>query len=110
MVGSDNEQIAFERPLYFCNRHIVHVGIVVGRVELVDEHTVRQLYCNLVSVHSNFLDVVSAFDSHFFFGDQVLYDDIGHAVSVSVPIVKQTVNGVEYDLMASYSAVVASAQ
>jgi hypothetical protein len=88
----------------------VHVAVIFGLVQLVDEYAVRQLNCNLVLVHSNFLDVVSAFDSDLFFGDQVLYDDISHAVSVRISIVKQSVNSVEDDLMTRNCAVVAAAR
>ena len=50
----------------------MHVVVVGGGVELVDENAVRQLHGNLVHVHGDFLYVVAAFDAHFLFRDQVL--------------------------------------
>jgi hypothetical protein len=72
LAAGENEQIAIKRSLNLRERDIVHVGIVFGRVELVDEDAVGQLHGDLVAVHGDFLDVVPALDPHLLLGHQVL--------------------------------------
>ena len=63
----DNQKIAIEHPLYLRHGHIVHVIVVLGLVQLVNEHAVWQLHGNLVAVHRDFLYVVTTLDPDFFF-------------------------------------------
>ena len=72
MAGGDDEKVAVKHPLNLCNRHVVHVSIVLGIVQLVYEDAVRELNGDLVLVHRDFFDVVSAFDTDFLFRNQVL--------------------------------------
>ncbi len=59
-------------------------------------------------VDGNLLDHILAFDAYFLISDQVLYDNIGHVLSVCIAVAIQTMNSAEYKLIEGYRSILAS--
>mmetsp|Transcript_21127 Transcript_21127/g.59379 ORF Transcript_21127/g.59379 Transcript_21127/m.59379 type:complete len:234 (+) Transcript_21127:2361-3062(+) len=91
VVGGDDQQGAHKLLLDFLDVLVVHVQrVVVGH--LVDEHLVRQLHGEAVAVHRDLLHVVLAAYANFLLCDEVLDDNVGHHVAVSVAVLIQAVH------------------
>mmetsp|Transcript_60574 Transcript_60574/g.174778 ORF Transcript_60574/g.174778 Transcript_60574/m.174778 type:complete len:200 (+) Transcript_60574:2706-3305(+) len=106
VVRGHDKQRAHELLLNFLDVLIVHVQGVSWRY-LVDQHLVRQLHSQAISIDSDLLDVVFATDPDLLLGHQMLNDDIGHDIPVSIPILVQSVHRAEHNLIHHHSPIVA---
>ena len=107
MVGAHHQEVALHLLVDLLPHPVVHVRLV-PRVEFIDDDPLCQLDGQPVLVDCDLLHQIAALDPHFLLSQQVLYDHVGHVLSVSVALSVKSMDRAEDQLVIGDRAILAT--
>lgn len=104
MLGAHHQQTAIEFLANFLLHFVVH-RLIFGRTQFVQNHTLRQLNGQTISIDGNFVDQIAALDSHLLPRHQMLNNNVAHILTKCVSFAIQSVHCVEGQIVCGQCAV-----
>ena len=105
MLGNNKEKVAVNFLVDFLVSLVLHIiGILVRNT--IDDDLLGELYGKSVLIDSDLLDVVAASNLDTSFSHQMLDDNIGHELSVSVTVLVESVNSEKLNVMRGDCAII----
>ena len=96
MEGHTEEEVAVNFLVYLFVSFVLHIVRVLIR-DGVDYYLFWELNSQTILVNCDLLDIISAPNLDSGLRDQVLNNDISHEFSISISILIQAVNSVEFN-------------